>query len=70
MLDLQLRTIWEHFSELGERARNEVRLRLIVTGQGMRTLHDPINVIGDVRQEFSTVTAFQAIENLTNISLL
>jgi hypothetical protein len=64
---MQLRTFRKHFVELGERAGNEVRLRVIVTGQRVGTLYDPINVIGDVSKKFRTVTTFQALENLTNV---
>ena len=52
MLDMQLRTFRKHFVELIERAGDEVRLRVIVTGQGVGTLHDPIDVIGDVGKKF------------------
>jgi hypothetical protein len=67
VLDMQLRAFRKHFVELGESARNEVRLRVIVTGQWVGTLHDPINVIGDVGKKFRAVTTFQALENPTNI---
>lgn len=53
MLDDELSPAWQNLGELREGSRQEIRFRLVVTGERMCPFDDPVDLIVDMLEKLA-----------------
>jgi hypothetical protein len=66
VLYLQLRTLRQDVIEFLESVSAKIRFAVVVTGKRMSPLDSPVNIIRNMGEKVSPVTAFKMFENIAN----
>jgi hypothetical protein len=66
VFDVELRAVAQDFIELLESVREKIGFAVVMAGKGMGSLDGPIDVIGDVGEEFTAVAALKGLEDFAN----
>ena len=64
MLDDELSPVGENLAELLEGPGEEIRFRLVVTGQRMRAFDDPVDLVVYMLEKARAVAVLKPLENL------
>src|ERR1700741_2605693 len=68
MLSVKLRAFRQDLRQLFESMGQKIRLAVVMTGQRMSPLNDPVHVAQDVIEEPFTISGFQILEDFANVS--
>src|ERR1700691_4357094 len=66
MLDMQLGSVRQNFTQLRKGARDEIGFRFVMAGEWMSPHDDPVDVIRHALKERSAVAMLQAAEDFAN----
>ncbi len=66
MLCVKLSAVWQDLRKFVKGVRQKIRFGVVMTGKRMSAFNCPINIIGNVRKESSTVTALKRFEDVAN----
>ena len=66
MLRMKLSAVRQDLRKFVKGVRQKIRFGVVMTGKRMGAFNRPINIVGNVREEFSTVTALKRIEDVAN----
>src|ERR1700686_5385736 len=64
MLDDELSPVGQNLAELREGPGQEIRFRLVVTGQRMRAFDDPVDLVVDMFEKARAVALLETPEDL------
>src|ERR1700693_343710 len=67
MLDDELSPVGQNLDELRESPRQEVRFRLILTGERMCAFDDPVDLIVDMLKKARAVALLETLEDLPDV---
>ena len=67
MLDDELSAARQNLGELREGPRQEIRFRLIVTGERMRAFDDPVDLIVYMLEKTRAVALLETLEYLSDV---
>src|SRR4029077_1063358 len=67
MLDDELSSIGQNLAELREGPGQEIRFRLVVTGQRMRAFDDPVDLVIYMLEKARAIAVLEALENLSDV---
>jgi hypothetical protein len=64
---VQLRALRQDLRKFFESVDQKIRFAMVMTGQRMSSLDDPINVVRNVSKKFTSVAGFKAFKNIANL---
>src|ERR1700735_5520883 len=67
MLDDELSPVGQNLAELREGPGQEIRFRLVVTGQRMRAFDDPVDLVVYMLEEARAIALLELLENLYDV---
>src|SRR5271170_2292016 len=67
MLDDELSPIGQNLAELREGPGQEIRFRLVVTGQRMRAFDDPVDFVVYMLEKARAIAVLEPLENLSDV---
>src|SRR5277367_4342236 len=67
MLDDELSPIGQNLAELREGPGQEIRFRLVVTGQRMRAFDDPVDLVVYMLEKARAIAVLEPFENLSDV---
>src|SRR5450432_2751167 len=66
VLGTELGALRKHLTQLGESTFDKGLLAEVVTGKWVRPLHNPIHVVGHMREEGSPVAVLKSLKDFAN----
>jgi hypothetical protein len=67
MLDDELSPVGQNLAELREGPGQEIRFRLVVTGQRMRAFDDPVDLVVYMLEKARAIALLKPLENLSDV---